>query len=49
MVVVLKACKRCGGDMSYEMDIFGHFRQCVQSSYLEDLIEYKEGQYESAG
>lgn len=37
MGVALKACKRCGGDMSYEIDIYGAFRQCLQCSYLEDL------------
>lgn len=37
MVVYLKACQRCGGDMSYECDIYGWFRQCLQCSYLEDL------------
>jgi len=29
MTVDLKACERCGGDMSY--------RECLQCSYLEDL------------
>jgi hypothetical protein len=37
MGVALKACERCGGDMSYEIDIYGAFRQCLQCSYLEDL------------
>jgi len=37
MTVCLKACERCGGDMSYESDIYGWFRQCLQCSYLEDL------------
>ena len=37
MTVCLRACKRCGGDMSYESDIYGRFRQCLQCSYLEDL------------
>jgi len=37
MTVCLKACERCGGDMSYERDIYGRFRQCLQCSYLEDL------------
>jgi len=37
MVVRLKACERCGGDMSYERDMYGRFRQCLQCSYLEDL------------
>jgi len=37
MTVDLKACERCGGDMSYESDIYGRFRECLQCSYLEDL------------
>lgn len=37
MTVCLKACERCGGDMSYESDIYGRFRQCLQCSYLENL------------
>jgi hypothetical protein len=37
MTVCLKTCKRCGGDMSYERDIYGRFLQCLQCSYLEDL------------
>jgi DNA-directed RNA polymerase subunit M/transcription elongation factor TFIIS len=37
MTVDFRACKRCGGDMSYECDIYGWFRQCLQCSYLEDL------------
>ena len=30
MTVRLKACARCGGDMSYESDMYGLFRQCLQ-------------------
>jgi DNA-directed RNA polymerase subunit M/transcription elongation factor TFIIS len=37
MTVCLKACKRCGGDMGYERDIYGRFLQCLQCSYLEDI------------
>jgi DNA-directed RNA polymerase subunit M/transcription elongation factor TFIIS len=37
MTVCLRACKRCGGDMSYESDIYGRFLQCLQCSYLEGL------------
>ncbi|MGQ9572277.1 MAG: hypothetical protein ACUVV3_03700 [Dehalococcoidia bacterium] len=37
MTVRLKGCPRCGGDMTYEVDIYGPFRQCLQCSYLEDL------------
>jgi hypothetical protein len=37
MTVCLKACKRCGGDMSYENDIYGQFIQCLQCSYVEDF------------
>jgi hypothetical protein len=37
MSLYLGACKRCGGDMSYENDIYGQFMQCLQCSYLEDL------------
>jgi len=36
-IICLKACKRCSGDMSYESDIYGWFRQCLQCSYLEDF------------
>lgn len=37
VTISLKACKRCGGDMSYEVDVYGPFRQCLQCSHLEDL------------
>jgi hypothetical protein len=39
-VVRTKACKRCGGDLSLECDIYGVYVQCIQcgASYnKEDL------------
>ena len=29
-VVRAKACKRCGGDLSIECDIYGVYIQCIQ-------------------
>jgi hypothetical protein len=29
-VIRVKACKRCGGDLSLECDIYGVYIQCIQ-------------------
>ena len=29
-LVRLKACKRCGGDVSLECDIYGVYAECIQ-------------------
>ena len=40
MMLALKACSRCGGDVEYAEDRFGSYRQCLQCSRLEDLDEH---------
>lgn len=40
-----KACKKCGGDLSVESDIYGVYIQCIQcgANYnREDLISQAE-------
>jgi hypothetical protein len=42
-VVRTRACKRCGGDLSLECDIYGVYIQCIQcgASYnKEDLMPF---------
>jgi hypothetical protein len=29
-IIQVKACKRCGGDLSIESDIYGIFIECIQ-------------------
>lgn len=39
-IVWLKGCSRCGrGDLFFERDRYGPFRQCIQCGDLEDLAD----------
>ncbi len=33
----LKGCPRCRGDILYDRDLYGVYRQCIQCGYLEDV------------
>lgn len=33
MVLWIKGCPKCGGDMYRDRDIMGHYRQCLQCGY----------------
>ena len=35
--MLLKACRRCGGDLHETMDIYGPFHQCIQCGHIEEL------------
>ena len=34
MMLYLKACPRCRGDVKYERDTYGRFLQCLQCGFL---------------
>jgi hypothetical protein len=34
MMLYLKACPRCMGDVKYESDIYGKFLECLQCGFL---------------
>lgn len=36
-----KACKRCGGDLSIECDIYGVFIECIQCGATYNQNEFK--------
>lgn len=37
MLIVLKRCPRCNGDLFIDRDQYGLFLQCLQCGYLRDL------------
>jgi hypothetical protein len=39
-IIRAKACKRCGGDLSLECDIYGVYIQCIQcgATFNEDEV-----------
>ena len=38
----LKSCPRCRGDLLLEQDLWGRYEQCLQCGYLHDLQEVVE-------
>ncbi len=34
MMLYLKACPRCRGDVKYERDIYGRYLECLQCGFL---------------
>jgi hypothetical protein len=34
MILYLKACPRCQGDVKYESDVYGKFLECLQCGFL---------------
>ena len=38
----LKSCPRCRGDLLLERDSWGWYEQCIQCGYLHDLQEVVE-------
>jgi len=34
MILYLKACPRCKGDVKYESDVYGKFLECLQCGFL---------------
>jgi tRNA(Ile2) C34 agmatinyltransferase TiaS len=50
-VIRAKACKRCGGDLSLECDIYGVYIQCIQcgATYNKDeLVLYNRRDIENS-
>ena len=46
-----KACKRCGGDLSLESDIYGVYVQCIQCGAVltkQDLLAHAARSAETA-
>ncbi len=33
MVLWIKACPKCGGDLYSDRDVMGYYRQCLQCGY----------------
>ncbi len=34
MMLYLKACPRCSGDVKYERDVYGRYLECLQCGFL---------------
>ena len=41
-MLVLKGCPRCRGDVYYDSDYYGVYKQCIQCGYLEDVDTSRE-------
>ena len=41
-MLVLKGCPRCRGDVFYDSDYYGVYKQCIQCGYLEDVDTSRE-------
>ena len=39
LMLQLKSCPKCSGDLAVDRDIYGWFRQCIQCSYIQDISE----------
>ena len=39
MMIKLKACPKCHGDLSLERDRYGSYLSCLQCGYLKELPE----------
>jgi predicted nucleic acid-binding Zn-ribbon protein len=37
MMMMLKGCKRCGGDLLETSDVYGRYTQCMQCGAILDL------------
>lgn len=37
-MLFLKACKRCGGDMHINRDIYGEYKECLQCGLMLDIV-----------
>ncbi len=36
-MLMLKACKKCHGDMYLQSDTYGQFKQCLQCGFVQDM------------
>ena len=36
-MMLLKACRRCGGDLHESADMYGRYHQCIQCGNVVDL------------
>jgi len=39
MMIKLKACPKCHGDLYLERDQYGRYMSCLQCGYLMELLE----------
>jgi DNA-directed RNA polymerase subunit M/transcription elongation factor TFIIS len=37
IMLQLKACPRCAGDMHTSQDLYGNYIECLQCGYMKDL------------
>ena len=38
----LKGCPRCRGDIQYDRDLYGVYKQCIQCGFLVDVDDPRE-------
>ena len=36
-MLILKACPRCRGDLYFDRDFYGQYKQCIQCGHMEDI------------
>ena len=39
MLILMKACPRCNGDLHEGSDLYGSYVQCLQCGYIADFKE----------
>jgi len=39
MMIKLKGCPKCKGDVALDRDVHGWFEQCIQCGYLHDRVD----------
>ena len=38
-MLLLKACPRCRGDLYFDRDFYGQYKQCIQCGHMEDIAD----------
>jgi DNA-directed RNA polymerase subunit RPC12/RpoP len=41
-MMLLKACPKCGGDITFDSDIYGRYTRCLQCGLMRDVLEKQD-------
>lgn len=48
MLIMLKSCPRCNGDLLVERDEQGWYVECIHCGYMRDLRDWPEAEHQLA-